>query len=141
MSQFDEAGKMKPLTLEQLREMDGEPVFVQTPGVEKYGRWVIVAGVNIEDNALYCQGDYTCRDYGKVWLAYAYPLAHIDREAWSPCELCRGKHLQTVGFDDRIYLCGGNSKPPENEKFRFCPKCGRPLTEDAWAELENRLRG
>lgn len=26
------------------------------------------------------------KDYGKTWLAYAYPPAHIDREAWGPCE-------------------------------------------------------
>lgn len=24
-------------------------------------------------------------------------------------------------------------------KINFCPECGRPLTEDAWAELERRL--
>ena len=77
---------VEPLTLEQLRGMDGKPVWVQTPGIEKYGRWAIVAGVNIEDNALYCQGDYTCRDYGKMWIAYAYPPAHIDREAWVSVE-------------------------------------------------------
>ena len=72
-----------PLTLEQLQKMDGQPVWVQTPGIEKYGRWAIVAGVNIEDKVLYCQGDYTCRDYGRVWIAYGYPTAHIDWEAWS----------------------------------------------------------
>lgn len=66
---------------------------------------------------------------------------HINREKWEPCELCSGKHLQTVGFDDRIYLCSGNSKPPENERFRFCPSCGRPLTDQAWDELEKRMRG
>ena len=42
----------EPLTMEQLREMDGQPVWVQTPGIEKYGRWAIVAGVNIEDKVL-----------------------------------------------------------------------------------------
>ena len=65
----------EPLTLEQLREMDGEPVWVQTPGIPKYGRWVIVAGVDTEDGqrTLYCQGDYTCRNYGRDWLAYRRP--------------------------------------------------------------------
>lgn len=71
--------------------------------------------------------------------------AHIDREAWEPCELCAGERLDEVGFADhfglRVYLRGGNNKPPKNERFQFCPKCGRPRTEEAWAELEKRLRG
>ena len=65
----------EPLTLEELREMVGEPVWVQSPGIPEYGSWRIVAGVDTEDGerALYCNGDYTCRDYGKVWLAYRRP--------------------------------------------------------------------
>lgn len=65
----------RSLTLEQMRKMDGEPVWVQTPGIPKYGRWVIVAGVDTEDGqrTLYCQGDYTCRNYGRDWLAYRRP--------------------------------------------------------------------
>ena len=35
----------KALTLDELREMDGEPVWVQSPGVPEYGRWAIVEGV------------------------------------------------------------------------------------------------
>lgn len=63
------------LTLEELREMVGEPVWVQTPGIPQYGRWVIVAGVDTEygQSTLYCQGDYTCRNYGRDWIAYRYP--------------------------------------------------------------------
>lgn len=59
------------LTIEQLRDMDGEPVWVQTPGIPQYGRWVIVAGVDMKygQSTLYCQGDYTCRNYGRDWIA------------------------------------------------------------------------
>ena len=59
----------EPLTPEQLREMDGEPVFVASPGAEEYGHWGIVCG--IDDTAgrtLYLRGDYSCHDYGKTWL-------------------------------------------------------------------------
>ena len=65
----------EPLTMEQLREMDGEPVWVKTPGIPKYGCWVIVAGVDTEygQRTLYCQGDYTCRNYGRDWIAYRRP--------------------------------------------------------------------
>lgn len=79
---FEEMAKLEEvtspneaLTLEELREMDGEPVWVQTPGIPKYGCWVIVAGVDTEygQRTLYCQGDYTCRNYGRDWIAYRRP--------------------------------------------------------------------
>lgn len=71
------------LTLEELRDMDGEPVWVQTPGVPEYGRWGIVARVDTRDReqTLYCQSDYTCRNYGKTWLAYRRPPEGGNRPA------------------------------------------------------------
>ena len=63
---FGEANKA--LTLDELREMDGEPVWVQSPGVPEYGRWAIVEGVG--ENCLFLRDDFTCHDYGKTWLAY-----------------------------------------------------------------------
>ena len=58
----------KPLTLDELRKMDGEPVWVQSPGVPEYGRWAIVEGVG--ENCLFLHDDFTCHDYGKTWMAY-----------------------------------------------------------------------
>ena len=58
----------KSLTLAELRKMDGEPVWVQSPGVPEYGRWAIVEGVG--ENCLFLHDDFTCHDYGKTWLAY-----------------------------------------------------------------------
>ena len=60
----------KALTLEELRQMDGEPVWVQSPGVPEYGRWAIVEGVG--ENCLFLRDDFTCHDYGKTWLAYLH---------------------------------------------------------------------
>ena len=60
--------KAEPLTLDELREMDGEPVWVQSPGIPEYGRWAIVEGVG--ENCLFLRDDFTCHDYGKTWLAY-----------------------------------------------------------------------
>ena len=60
--------KVGPLTLDELRQMDGEPVWVQSPGVPEYGRWAIVEGVG--ENCLFLRDDFTCHDYGKTWLAY-----------------------------------------------------------------------
>lgn len=58
----------KSLTMDELRQMDGEPVWVQSPGVPEYGRWAIVEGVG--ENCLFLHDDFTCHDYGKTWLAY-----------------------------------------------------------------------
>ena len=63
-----DVGKNAPLTLDELREMDGEPVWVQSPGVPEYGRWAIVEGAG--ENCLFLHDDFTCHDYGKTWLAY-----------------------------------------------------------------------
>lgn len=62
--------KVEPLTLDELREMDGEPVWVQSPGIPEYGRWAIVEGVG--ENCLFLHDDFTCHDYGKTWLAYRH---------------------------------------------------------------------
>ena len=61
-------GLNEPLTLDELRQMDGEPVWVQSPGVPEYGRWAIVEGVG--ENCLFLHDDFTCHEYGKTWLAY-----------------------------------------------------------------------
>lgn len=58
----------KSLTMDELRQMDGEPVWVQSPGVPECGRWAIVEGVG--ENCLFLHDDFTCHDYGKTWLAY-----------------------------------------------------------------------
>ena len=63
-----DVGNNEPLTPDELREMGGEPVWVQSPGVPEYGRWAIVEGVG--ENCLFLRDDFTCHDYGKTWLAY-----------------------------------------------------------------------
>ena len=63
-----DVGNNEPLTPDELREMGGEPVWVQSPGVPEYGRWAIVEGVG--ENCLFLRDDFTCHGYGKTWLAY-----------------------------------------------------------------------
>ena len=72
----------EPLTSEQLREMDGEPVWCkwllpEDRAIEQ-GKWFIVisgdkAGLEIKRPAEY--GCHFCKidDYGKTWLAYRRP--------------------------------------------------------------------
>lgn len=60
-----------PLTLEELREMDGEPVWVQEIEEPRRGQWRIIkkpwydVGICLDS----C-GMLECEDMGKVWLAY-----------------------------------------------------------------------
>ena len=65
----------EPQTLEQLRQMDGEPVWIANPDALEYGRWGIVDGVYQaeDDQVLMLRGDYSCHYYGKTWLAYRRP--------------------------------------------------------------------
>lgn len=72
---FAEAGKMQLLTLEQLRDMDGQPywhVGLQEDSPKPH--WKI-----LDPFVSKHPEDY---GYGKRWLAYAYPPANIEREAW-----------------------------------------------------------
>lgn len=65
-----EAEKNEPLTLEELKAMCGKPVWVQPPKDPIYGRWAIVDGVDVARNKLFLVSDFTCHDYGTVWIAY-----------------------------------------------------------------------
>ena len=53
-------GLNEPLTLDELRQMDGEPVWLVN---QNGGRWVIMSGAYLWDSRKNA-------DYGKTWLAY-----------------------------------------------------------------------
>lgn len=127
----------KPLTLEQLRGMVNQPYWhVGLREDSGAPHWSI-----LDPLLAYHPEDY---DYGKTWVAYAQQPAHIDRENWGPCAKCRScascidscesaKDPDCMCFSCRGY---GNHRPRN-----FCPHCGRPLTDEAWAELERRVFG
>lgn len=130
-----------PLTLEQLREMDGKPVWVKVLDTrfKEENQWAI------------CNAEYqmvTLKDGFKLffcgyelnWLAYAYNPAHIDWKEWEPCQRCISKCMTcAVNETRKCTSCksGSNYLP----LYNFCPKCGRPLEDEAWDELEKRFRG
>lgn len=148
---FVELNKIVPLTLEQLREMDGQPVWiVESPD---WGHW------ELSEDAK----DYLCdRDadlYGLTypdsdgkaglhklgWLAYAYKPAHVDWEA-----LQGSWEGEADGYADGelvydVWRCGdcGHVEETDDPDLlpRFCPSCGRAMTPEALAEMEKRLRG
>ena len=137
---FPDHTKMVPLTLEQLRRMDGQPVWIERIGSDSPDdrEWALV----------FCKEEF-CRTsrgnialfalYGIGWIAYSYPPDRIDREAWEPCRMC-GQY-EVLGF--RGWRRQENMlKPPDGSGgCMYCPHCGRPRNEKAWAQLEQRLRG
>lgn len=68
----------------------------------------------------------------------------IDRGAWAPCEKC--KSCWTCKFAIYPVICESSKcfscdHLSGYEPLKFCSHCGRPLTEEAWAELGNQVRG
>ncbi|MDP4117630.1 MAG: hypothetical protein Q8873_00355 [Bacillota bacterium] len=63
-------------------------------------------------------------------------IAAIVRRQSEGCEWCRSDAFEKAGlsimFDrPKVYLTGGNSEIPNDEKFVFCPHCGRRLGQEA----------
>lgn len=67
---YDPTQQGEYLTLEQLAEMKGQKVWVQSPEIPEYGRYAIVEDVDIEKKILWLENDFTCHEYGSVWVAY-----------------------------------------------------------------------
>jgi len=68
----------EPLTLEQLREMNGEPVWGKSLITDKPGEWFILRVVEMSKTwFIACAGaeqGFGDKDtYGKTWLAYRRP--------------------------------------------------------------------
>lgn len=61
--------------------------------------------------------------------------AKLDRSRWNGCSLCRN----ATYLDGDV--CVSGTHYVKLSEFDFCPICCRPLTEEAWAELERRING
>lgn len=66
------------LTLEELRQMKGQPVWTVTTGIKGSGRWELVCDVDYEDvleMASCVDGFYDIEvgTYGSTWAAYRRP--------------------------------------------------------------------
>lgn len=48
----------------------------------------------------------------------------LDRSRWEGCWSCNNQKIRELGL---------------RHGREYCPCCGRPLTEKAWAELERRI--
>ena len=149
---FADAGKMQPLNFEQLWKMDGQPVRIvcdeaakeTTPGFEPLEMIVLVeyiktAGcVILRNNIGGVSEYYSDEELQQDGLtAYAYPPAHIDREAWT------AEWVDNDKSEEMMCKCSKCGYPVSYfwGKTEICPGCGRAMTPEAWAELEKRLRG
>lgn len=64
----------------------------------------------------------------------------LDRCRWEGCEYClEDKGIVTFEVPDEIEIPEEDVKMGWVEKPQYCPICGRPLTEEAWAEMEGRI--
>lgn len=133
---MQEAGE--PLSLEQLQEMDGKPVWIEDTScwglvfIPKAGQFKNSPFVLFRKEGVQFEWHVTDSEL----TIYSYPPAHIDRSKWEFCLWC--KDLQYLPHE----MCADVKMPGGSEiGASFCPSCGRPLTESAWAELERRLRG
>lgn len=63
-----------PLTLDELREMDGEPVWIQSLN-DEFGEWILIQKIDVGKTCAFAAIGAT-RDYsvgfGKTWLAYRH---------------------------------------------------------------------
>lgn len=72
--------------------------------------------------------------------------AKLDRSLWEGCDYCNDPSPNrdcVLPDGTEQFLCSRNGAFEDcciNERsIRFCPMCGKPLKEKAWAELERRI--
>lgn len=87
---------MEPLTIEQLREMNDQPVKVRNLGnteSEKLPTGVVtMCDMNDSDNGVDVGcGFYSIREYGRTWVTYRY--FKIDRKAFEGCINCKDAEM------------------------------------------------
>lgn len=119
-----------PLTLEQLRDMDGQPVWIERNESPHDGKWFIVDHADIEnpDRTLYTKEGVTYSDYGVHFTAYAYPPAHIDREEWVSVE----ERLPEDEKDGETVLVIVFGKPHENITLHGAIMTASHFRDEGW---------
>lgn len=80
---FPDTRKMVPLTLEQLRGMGGEPVYLKNFNTKFNNGWHILKGITKDEIKFrfegYMEAVVKTELLGVEFNLYSYPTAHIDR--------------------------------------------------------------
>lgn len=136
---FPDPTKMIPLTLEQLRKMRGKWVWLVISGEDGVTGWAFVSGHEIstffgyDSDKHVVKATFSFEENGKEFFAYAYPPAHIDREAWTA-------EWTVDEFGHKCSKCGEYLPSEDGDIIpQFCPSCGRATTAEGLEELEKRM--
>ncbi len=65
--------------------------------------------------------------------------AKLDRSRWEGCYTCN--NIPGIMLGEITMCIGKRILTTESHELKFCPECGKPLTEEAWAEMERRIGG
>lgn len=65
-------------------------------------------------------------------------------KVWPGCDFCNTADFGEFGFEitkhyAKICCALGSWRFPEKEQFLFCPKCGKPLTDEAVEMVMERM--
>ena len=117
-------GKIMQAVIDELPTIDPETL----PIVQELRKRVetLSEGVaNLSDNLrlAYLQRDELKKTNKDEWKAEWIAMTDDDGCTWFECSRCE------YGLDSL------------DDPSEFCPGCGRPMTQKAWAEFEKRLRG
>lgn len=63
--------------------------------------------------------------------------AKLDRSRWEGCDICN--NTPGIMFGVITMAIGKCFLSTDEHELKYCPKCGKPLTEEAWAALEGRI--
>ena len=64
----------------------------------------------------------------------------LDRSRWEGCGCCNRRRCKTCKNAHAAGMpCATCYDHSRYKAEPYCPTCGRPLTEEAWAELERRI--
>ena len=80
-----------------------------------------------------------------IALSALHPVSREQAEkVWSGCDFCHTADFGEFGFEitkhyAKICCALGSWRFPEKEQFLFCPKCGKPLTDEAVEMVMERM--
>lgn len=81
----------------------------------------------------------------KMAIAALRPVSREQVEkVWPGCEFCNRADFGEFGFEitkhyAKISCALGSWRFPKGEQFLFCPKCGKPLTDEAVEMVMKRM--